>query len=86
MELFLQIERIKFLNQLLLQENTGPPEALAARLGISRSKLYAILEELRDIGLEIQYSRRRQTFYFQEGSRLQLEVHIRIIKKNRASA
>ncbi|MGY6560343.1 MAG: DNA-binding protein [Nitritalea sp.] len=86
MELFLQIERIKFLNQLLQQENTGTPDMLASRLGISRSKLYTILEQLRDIGLEIKYSRMRQTFYCEEGSELQFEVTIRVIKKNRASA
>lgn len=80
MNLFRRIERIQLLNKLISEQRTGTPEELANRLGISRSKLYLMLEELKDIGVHVQYSKRTATFYYSNCERLTFDYSFRVIK------
>lgn len=64
MEFIKQIERFQLLNKLVKEQRTGKPEELAKRLGISRAKLYLMLEELKDEGIEIRFSKRSNSFVY----------------------
>lgn len=64
MEFIKQIERLQLINKLIREERTGSPEELALRLGISRRQLYVYVEYLKDMGLDIQFSRRLNSFVF----------------------
>lgn len=64
MEFIKQIERLQLMNKLIREQRTGSPEALADRLGVSRRQLYVYLEYLKDMGLDIQFSRRLNSFVF----------------------
>lgn len=64
MKLTVQMERLKRLNKLIEQKSTGNPNRLADRLGISRSRLYVILNELKLMGAPIRYSRLLSSFYY----------------------
>ena len=64
MILFKQIELLQKMHKLIDLSHTGPPERLAKRLGISERRLYKLIEELKDIGAPIDYSRRDETYYY----------------------
>jgi predicted DNA-binding transcriptional regulator YafY len=64
MEFIRQIERLQLLNKLVREQRTGSPEELAERLGVSRRQLYVYLEYLKDMGVDIQFSRRLNSFVF----------------------
>jgi predicted DNA-binding transcriptional regulator YafY len=64
MKLLEQIERINLIHRLTEQRHTGKPEALAKRLNISVSRLYAIIDELRQLGVPILYCRSTCTYYY----------------------
>lgn len=64
MEFIRQIERLQLLNKLVKEQRTGSPEEFAERLGVSRSKLYLILDELKDQGIYIRFSKRINSFVF----------------------
>ncbi|MDR1227220.1 MAG: hypothetical protein LBK47_10055 [Prevotellaceae bacterium] len=64
MKLFALIEKMELFHKLVKFEHTGTPEALALRLGISRSYLYEIIDELRARGIAIEYSRIKHSFYY----------------------
>lgn len=64
MEFIRQIERLQLMNKLIREQRTGSPEDLAERLGVSRRQLYVYLEYLKDMGVEIQFSRRLNSFVF----------------------
>lgn len=64
MKLFDQIERINRLHDLIRSRSTGTPRELARRLQISESRLYQIIEELKNMEVPIEYNRQRQTYYY----------------------
>ena len=70
METFKNISRFEWLDQLIRQEKTGNPPALASRMGVSVRQLYYLIDELKDLGLPIDYSRTRKTFYYRSKCKL----------------
>lgn len=78
MEFIRQIERLQLMNKLIREQRTGSPEDLAERLGVSRAKLYLILEELRDQGLSIRFNKKTNTFEYEScrGINLNFSFHI----------
>jgi transcriptional antiterminator len=66
MILFKQIELLKHLHQLIGSSNTGTPEIFAKQLGISSRRLHAIIDELKDLGAPIDYSRFMETYFYEE--------------------
>jgi len=64
MKLFEFIDRINLLHKLMSEQRTGTPEILAKRLGISKGRLFQIIEELRLMEAPIAYSRHTETYYY----------------------
>jgi predicted DNA-binding transcriptional regulator YafY len=54
------------MHKFIERSNTGTPEMFAKRLGISQSRLYKIIEEMKDMGAPIDYSRKMETYYYVE--------------------
>ncbi len=73
------IERIKYLDDLIRKEKTGTPEELASRLSISRAQLYNIIDDLKDEGLSIHYTRKRSTFYYAGNQKLEVSFSLKVI-------
>ncbi|MCH7401288.1 DNA-binding protein [Belliella kenyensis] len=67
MELIRKIERLELLIKLVKEQRTGSPDQFAQRLGMSRAKLYLVLEELRDEGVEIGFCKKVRSFCFKSG-------------------
>jgi DNA-binding Lrp family transcriptional regulator len=82
MEFIKQIERLQLLNKLVREKRTGSPEELAARLGISRSKLYLILEELRDSDVCIRYNKRINSFEYEDCEGISVHLDFRVLNMN----
>lgn len=70
------INRLKMIDQLIRQQRTGNPKMLAGQLHISESHVYNCIEELKDLGLPIMYCRARQTYYYNNPVRLNIDMSI----------
>ncbi len=79
MNLSQTIERLQVLHSLISQKKTGTPEQLAKRLGVSRSCLYNLIEELRVFQIPILYSRKIESFYYEKEVKFDLNLEIRIM-------
>lgn len=79
MKLFTYIERINMMHKLIKQRRTGTPEELARRLGISVSRLYNILDELKLMDAPIVYSRQQLTYYYSEPFDITISVEFRTL-------
>lgn len=76
-----QLGRLKRMNELIRSGRTGTPEQLSVRLNISRRQLYADLDYCRDLGVEIEYSKQRQTFFYSNGKELEIHFSLKAIPK-----
>lgn len=65
MTVFKYIDRINMLDKLISQRRTGTPASLAKRIGISESRLYVIIDELKSKGAPINYSRQLLSYYYE---------------------
>lgn len=79
MEFIRQIERLQLLNKLVKEQRTGSPEELAERIGVSRSKLYLILEELKDQGIGIRFDKKINSFVFENCKGLDLVFSFKVL-------
>lgn len=80
-----QIERLQLLNKLIQEQNTGTPEELANRLKVSRRQLYNYLESLKDIGIEICYSRRYTSFYSENRKKLKIDFSLEVMEPDESN-
>lgn len=64
MTIIKSIERLELLHSLINHKKTGAPEQLAKRLGVSRSYLYLMIDDLKTLNLQVSYSRKKNTFYY----------------------
>jgi len=66
MILFKQIELLQRIHKFIEQSCTGVPSEFARRIRISERHLREIIEEMKDLGAPIDYSRRSETYYYKE--------------------
>jgi biotin operon repressor len=66
MKLFEYLDRISMMHKLVSRQKTGTPEELARRLGVSRTSLYELIDELRSRGAPIAYSKSAKTFFYRQ--------------------
>lgn len=64
MNILQNFNRVEKLHKLIQQKKTGSPKELAQRLGISRSGLYILIDELATLNMPVAYSRKYETFYY----------------------
>ncbi|PKV48541.1 hypothetical protein ATE84_0541 [Aquimarina sp. MAR_2010_214] len=61
-----QIELIERVDQLIRLQATGSPDDLAYRLGISKTKLYRIINTMKSLGAPVEYDITIQSFVYAE--------------------
>jgi biotin operon repressor len=66
MKVFEYLDRISMMHKLVSGERTGTPEELARRLGVSRTSLYDLIDELKSRGAPIIYSKSAKTFLYSQ--------------------
>jgi len=80
MTVFKHIDRINLLDKLIRQRRTGTPAELANRLGISTSRLYVVLGELKAQGAPIGYSRQLRTYYYEHAFSISISVKMECLE------
>lgn len=80
MEFIRQIERFQLLNKLIKDQRTGSPEKLAERIGVSRRQLYVYLEYLKDMGVDIQFSRKMNSFVFACHKQIRIDWRFEVLE------
>jgi biotin operon repressor len=81
MKVFEFLDKMSVFNRLVEQERTGTPEEFAERLGISRSALYDLIDELRSRDVDVRYSRASHTFYYKSPVTLEVRLAVKHLDK-----
>lgn len=81
MKIFEQLERLKCIDACLTAEGTGNPDEFARKLNISRRCLYQYISFLKELGIEVQYSKNRRTFYKSNTKELRITFNIQVLSK-----
>lgn len=76
MGIFDTFKRINQLHSLIKTGKTGSPETLAKQLGVSRSTLYNLLNELKAVKAPIIYSRTHKSFLYTKEFNMELKCTI----------
>jgi len=66
MKVFEFLDRISMMHKLVLRQKTGTPEEFARQLGVSRTTLYELIDELKSRGVPIVYSKSAKTFFYKQ--------------------
>jgi predicted DNA-binding transcriptional regulator YafY len=64
MKVFEYLDRISMMHKLVSRQVTGTPDEFARQLGVSRTSLYEMIDELRSRGAPIVYSKSAKTFLY----------------------
>ncbi|MCL2312498.1 MAG: HTH domain-containing protein [Firmicutes bacterium] len=75
MKVFEQIQQLQRIHQLIAAEQTGSPKEFAQKLGISPSRLYNILDELKSRGIPISYSRSAKKYFYNKDFQLDISCY-----------
>jgi predicted DNA-binding transcriptional regulator YafY len=54
------------MHKLVSRQRTGTPEEFARQLGVSRTSLYELIDELKSRGAPIAYSKSAKTFFYRQ--------------------
>jgi hypothetical protein len=76
MLLFETIDRMTRMHQLIRLEATGSPDEFAGKLNLKKRQLYNILEEFKDYGADVRYSRLKNSFYYNNNFDIMLKISI----------
>jgi predicted DNA-binding transcriptional regulator YafY len=64
MKVFEYLDRIRRMHSMVQRNATGTPDECARQLGVSRTTLYELIDELRLRGAPIVYSKSAHTYYY----------------------
>jgi len=74
-----QIERLRKVNKLIKQQNTGNPAEFASRLHVSERELYRLIEYLKEMDATISFSRHSNTYFYKEDFDLLVNISVKVI-------
>ncbi|MBF4471756.1 hypothetical protein [Flavobacterium sp. HJJ] len=66
MNFITQIERIKKMHSLIQTEKTGNPRDFAQQMNLSRSHLYNLIEQIKEMDAHIKYCKKKECFYYEK--------------------
>ena len=75
-----QIERLQFLNKLIIQKKTGSPVELAERLRLSKRQIYNLIDELKDLGVPIFYCKKLKSYCYKESFKLNIQFSLTLLE------
>lgn len=79
-----RLEQIQLIHQRIFDENTGSPKELANQIHISIRSMHNLIEDLKDLGAKVHYSRRRSTYYYKEDFDLQINISLTVIQNGQS--
>ncbi|MDR1373039.1 MAG: hypothetical protein LBJ17_08010 [Dysgonamonadaceae bacterium] len=78
MDIFALKDRMDYFHKLIQREATGTPCEFAEKMKLKRSQLFNIIDEFRDYGADIGYSRIRQTYFYRNDFEIKIEIRMLI--------
>lgn len=69
------MERLRKFDYLVYHQMTGNPESFAKKLQMSRSSFYEFLEEVKLMGVPVQYNRDKKSYYYEKKGRICFHFH-----------
>ena len=82
MKVFEYLDRISTMHKLVSRQKTGTPEEFARQLGVSRTSLYELIDELRSRGVPIAYSKSAKTFFYRQPYDIEVTCSLRPLTYN----
>jgi hypothetical protein len=77
MKVFEYLDRISRMHRMLIWQHTGTPSEFASQLGVSRTTLYEMIDELKSRGAPISYSKSSCTFFYTEPFEINVSCSLR---------
>jgi hypothetical protein len=68
------IHRLKKMDNLIAQKSTGTPKEFAEKIDLSVSRLYDILDDLKNIGVPVKYSRILGSYFYKKRGEFKIEI------------
>jgi len=68
--------RLEQIDQLIRQKRTGNAMQFAEKIGVSRRQIYNFLDDLKNLGMEIEYDRNSGTYYYKKLYKLRFTFDI----------
>jgi biotin operon repressor len=84
MKVFEYLDRISMMHKLVLRQKTGTPEEFARQLGVSRTSLYELIDELRSRGVPIAYSKSAKTYFYRQPYDIAVTCSLKPLSYNEA--
>lgn len=75
-KVFEYVDLIARFHSLVMSQMTGNPNTFACKLGISRSSLYNLIAEIQSYGIDIEYSREKETFRYLFPEKVEISLKI----------
>ena len=82
MKVFNYIEKLSLFHHYVLKENTGNAARFAERIEVSRATIYNMIDDLKSFGIDIKYSRSRETYYYKHPDLVKMTLYIRQLCPN----
>jgi predicted DNA-binding transcriptional regulator YafY len=82
MKVFEYLDRISMMHKLISRQKTGTPEEFANQLGVSRTSLYELIDELKSRGAPIAYSKSAKTFFYRHPYDIAITCSLRPLTYN----
>lgn len=79
MRIIEKIEVIRRASALIDKETTGPAELFAKRIGTSRTCIFQLLEEIKELGVPIEYNHRKKSYCYTSDKKLIVNNPIEVI-------
>ena len=78
------LEKIHRIHLFIKNENTGNPKDLAKKLNTSNRNIYCLLDKLKAYGAKINYSRKGETYYYEEDFDIKVAIKVVVMQNGEA--
>lgn len=75
------LDRLKRINELVRANKTGLPKELSQKLGISVSHLHRCINEMKEMGVPIDFCRHSNTYYYSKEFDLRVSYSIKLVSE-----
>lgn len=76
LKVFEFIETVAMFHSYMMHEHTGDAATFAEKLGISRATLFNLINELKDYGIHVEYSRVKKSYRYLYPDRVRIQISI----------
>jgi len=77
-----KIQRLRKIHLAIRNRHTGNPKEFARHLHISERQLYNMIEYLKDTGALIKYSRKDETYYYENEFDILVNISVEVLLKD----